>query len=182
MIRRVIHPFIRFLMRTFDLHGESATFTARYRVAKYRSGWPSVPYEVTGWTEPNKVVNTGLSHVIKLITGESALTLNNANARLGSGDNSTAEAAGQTNLQAATNKIWVAMDATYPTAESNRKTRFQATFAAGVATWTWLEDGFARGDPGSGGIMAGRKVVNHGAKGAGDSWILFCDLEAMSAT
>lgn len=75
-------------------------------------------------------------------TGSSAeganASYNNAQARIGVGDSSTAAAATQTDLQAATNKQFVGMDATFPTTAS-QSVSFQATFSTSVANFAWNE-------------------------------------------
>ena len=53
---------------------------------------------------------------------------NNANSLIGVGDSMTAFAASQTDLQAASNKLRKAMDATYPQVAANVLT-FRSTFA-----------------------------------------------------
>ena len=177
-LKPAIHPFIKWLMRTFEVHGEhSAVFDVKYQVIKYRAGH-SQPYEWTPWTEPNLVVTAGLTHLVRLATGELTTTLTNAAAQLGAGDSSTAAAAGQTDLQAASNKTWTAMDATYPTAVASNATIFQSTFAAGSASYAWNEVGIARG---AATILIGRRVQSFGTKGAGDSWILRSTLTATSS-
>lgn len=171
IIQPVIDPFVKWLMRTFDVHGYSARFDVRYTIIKFHENDLYNPYEIVR-TDSNMIVTTGLTHLVRLATGEVSTTLNNGNARVGSGDSTTAAALGQTNLQAATNKTWVAMDSGYPTNVASNATDFQARFGAGTGTWTWEELGIARGDPGSSGILIGRKVQSVGAKGAGDIWDL----------
>lgn len=63
---------------------------------------------------------------------------NNGQARIGVGDSSTAAAATQTDLQAATNKQFIGMDATFPTTAS-QSVSFQATFSTSVANFAWNE-------------------------------------------
>ena len=81
----------KWLATMLNRYGHSAVFDIRYRVLKFHGGC-SVPWEVTPWTVPNKIVDTGLTHLLRLAPGELTTTLNNANARLGSGDSSTAAA------------------------------------------------------------------------------------------
>jgi len=104
-------------------------------------------------------------------TGGQALTyFNNSNARIGVGDSNTAAAATQTGLQAASNKTYKAMDATYPqhtdgtTIASNTIT-LRSTFASGDANYAWEEwivDNATR--------ALNRKVQSMGTKVAGATW------------
>ena len=110
-------------------------------------------------------------------TGGQALTyFNNANAYIGVGDSSTAAADTQTDLQAATNKLRKAMDATYPlhtdttgTAGSKSIT-FRSTFATGDANFAWAEWALFNGS--SGGRMLNRKVESLGTKTSAATWVL----------
>jgi hypothetical protein len=81
--------------------------------------------------------------------GQALTYFNNANAAIGVGDSSTAPAATQTDLQAATNKVRVGQAATYPqhtdgtTAAANTIT-FQSSFPASggtAANYAWNEVG-----------------------------------------
>jgi hypothetical protein len=62
----------------------------------------------------------------------------NANAHIGVGDSSTAFSAAHTDLQAASNKLRKAMDATYPQQATNVLT-FRSTFGTSEANWAWAE-------------------------------------------
>lgn len=112
-------------------------------------------------------------------TADQALTyFNNARAAIGVGDSSTAAADTQTNLQAATNKLRKAMDATYPlhtdstgTAGSKSIT-FRSTFATTDANWTWNEWGVFNSATDATGRMLNRKVENLGTKTSAASWVL----------
>ena len=56
----------------------------------------------------NIFLTTGINELWKLATGQSANTFTNAQATIGIGDSATAASAGQTDLQAATNKLYKA--------------------------------------------------------------------------
>ena len=109
-------------------------------------------------------------------TGTAAQTLtyfNNGNAYIGVGDSSTAEAATQTDLQAASNKLRKAMDATYPqhtdaTTAGAATITFKSTFATGDANYAWQEWAIFNGS--SGGRMLNRKVQSLGTKTSASSW------------
>lgn len=116
----------------------------------------------------NLLVNAGIALLEDLLIGAGGTVFSNANARLGVGDSSTAAAAGQTDLQAATNKFRKAMDATYPS-RSGQTLTFQSTFGSGEANFTWAEWGTF--NSASGATMLNRKVEALGAKTTG-SWVL----------
>jgi hypothetical protein len=83
-------------------------------------------------------------------TGNALCWLNNANATLGIGDSSTAEALNQVDLQAATNKYYQAMDASYPltvdgTGATAMKTITAASNASPISV-TSTSHGYASGD------------------------------------
>ena len=126
------------------------------------------PYE-TVHVHGNLLVNAGIALLEDLLIGAGGTVFSNANAYLGVGDSSTAAAAGQTDLQAATNKLRKAMDSTYPS-RSGQTLTFRSTFATGDANWTWAEWGIFNAGP-TGGTMLNRKVEALGAKVTG-SWVL----------
>lgn len=86
----------------------------------------------------NLVVNTGGAIALDLIIGAGGTAFSNANAHIGIGDSSTAPAVGQTDLQAAVNKLRKAMDATFPSRAGQVLTS-QSTFGTGDANFTWNE-------------------------------------------
>lgn len=112
-------------------------------------------------------------------TAGQALTFyNNANAAIGVGDSTTAAADTQTDLQAATNKLRKAMDATYPqhtdttgTAGSKSVT-FKSTFATTDANWAWQEWGIFNSATAGIGRMLNRKVESLGTKTSAATWVL----------
>jgi hypothetical protein len=107
-------------------------------------------------------------------TAAQALTFfNNANAYIGVGDSTTAEAATQTDLQAATNKLRQVMDATFPThtdaTTSGAATiTFKVTFGTAAANFAWQEWAIFNGS--SGGRALNRKVASLGTKTSAASW------------
>lgn len=92
---------------------------------------------------------------------------NNANSYIGVGDSVTAYSAGQTDLQAATNKLRVAMDATYPQLATNVAT-FRSTFGTSQANYAWQEWGVFNAS--SAGTMLNRKVESLGTKTSAQTW------------
>lgn len=107
--------------------------------------------------------------------GQTLTYFNNGNSYIGVGDSSTAEAATQTDLQAASNKLRKAMDATYPThtdgtSSGSASAVWRSTFATTDANWVWNEWGIFNGS--SGGRMLNRKVQSLGTKTSAASWQL----------
>lgn len=105
--------------------------------------------------------------LVTLAAGAGGTAFNNANSYIGVGDSSTAFAAGQVDLQAASNKLRKAMDATYPQVATNVLT-FRSTFATGDANFAWNEWGVF--NAASGGTMMNRKVESLGTKTSSQSW------------
>lgn len=99
--------------------------------------------------------------------GEAVTPFNNANARIGVGDGTTAFSASQTDLQG-TNKLRKGMDAGYPTRSGNTVT-FRATYGSTEANFAWNEWGVF--NAASGGTMLNRKVESLGTKVSGSIWV-----------
>lgn len=104
---------------------------------------------------------------ITALTTATGTFFNNANSYIGVGDSTTAFAASQTDLVAATNKLRKAMDATYPQVSTNTIT-FRSTFATGDANFAWQEWGVFNAS--SSGTMMNRKVESLGTKTSAQSW------------
>ena len=113
------------------------------------------------------LTNVGRDLIAAAVHGGSYTAFNNANAYLGVGDSATAFAATQTDLQAATNKLRKAMDATFPTIAANVVT-VQSTFGTSDANWTWNE--FGTFNAAAAGSMLQRKVAALGTKVVGQTW------------
>lgn len=109
----------------------------------------------------NILVNTGIALMLDLLIGAGGTTFANANAYLAVGDSTTAAAASQTDLQAATNKVRQAMDSGYPS-RSGQTLTFRATFGTGVANFSIQEAGAFNAS--SAGTMLNRKVADLGTK------------------
>lgn len=116
--------------------------------------------------------NSGRNLIANAIVGAAYTAYNAANAYLGVGDSSTAFAATQTDLQASSNKLRKAMDATFPTQSTNILT-FQATYGSSEANFAWNEWGVFNAS--SSGTMLNRKVESLGTKSTG-SWTLTVSL------
>jgi hypothetical protein len=113
------------------------------------------------------ITDAGRNHMVQATVGAAVTAFNNANSYIGVGDSSTAYAAGQTDLVAATNKLRKAMDATYPSGGTNVLT-FRSTFATSDANWAWNEWGIFNAS--SAGTMLSRKVESLGTKTSAQTW------------
>lgn len=125
----------------------------------------------------NLLVYGGGSAVWDLLIGAGNVTaFDNSNAYLGVGDDNTAAAATQTDLQASSNKHREAMDATYPQhtdgtgSSSNAQVTFKSSMETGDANFTWQE--WALFNASSSGRMLNRKVASLGTKTSSDTWTL----------
>lgn len=149
-------------------HEDIAPFSGRegefYR--KFR------PYDVVV-AERNGLLNEGINELWALICGGTATAYNNANTRLGVGDSSAAFDATHTDLQAATNKLFKAMDTGFPTYGSAQKATFRASFTSSEANWGWNEWGLDNG--GTGLKNMNRKVETLGTKSTG-TWVLTVEI------
>lgn len=152
---------------TTQLH-ETLNYRTRWTVRKYACEADRLadrPYDVVV-VDGNMLLNAGIGLLWDLAIGAGGTAWNNANARIGVGDSTTAEAAGQTALQAATNKTYRAMAASYPQ-RSAQKVTWRAVFAAADANYDWREFTVDNGT-----IALNRKVQNLGTKAAGSEWTL----------
>jgi hypothetical protein len=118
----------------------------------------------------NLLLNEGITELLNLLVGAGGTTaFNNANARLGVGDSTAVAVATQTDLQAAVNKTYLVMDATYPQV-SGQTVTFKATAGPAVGNHGWKE--FVADNGAAAGKTLNRKVEDHGAKASGDTWVL----------
>lgn len=140
----------------------------RYTLRKYRREvTPEDLYEVIELA-PNVFLTAGITEVLKLATGAAATAFSAANARLCVGDSNTAATAGQTDLQAVTNKFRQLVDGT-PVVTGNTVT-FAATFTAANANFAWQEVGVA--NTSVAGPMWSRTVSALGTKASPAVWVL----------
>ncbi len=114
------------------------------------------------------LTNAGRDAMVAGVTGGAPTQFNNANSYIGVGDSTTVFAATHTDLQAATNKLRKAMDATYPTVATNVVT-FKSTFATTDANFAWQEWGVFNAS--TAGTMLSRKVESLGTKTSAQSWV-----------
>ena len=130
------------------------------------------PYEVIEGSG-NLLMYGGASALWQRLIGTGITAFDNTNAYIGVGDSSTAAAATQTDLQAATNKHREAMDATYPqhtdgTTSGAASIVYKSTFETGDANFAWEEWGIFNGSTGN--RMLNRKVTALGTKTSSDEW------------
>lgn len=145
------------------------------------------PFEVVE-KEHNALFYGGSSNFWQCLLGNGTGTagqvltyFNNANAALGVGDSSTANALGDNDLTAATNKLRRAMDATYPLHSPGvvvgaRDAVFRSTFATGDANWVWNEWGTFNSATAGTGRMLNRVVASLGTKTSAATWVLTATL------
>jgi len=160
---------------------ELANWLCRYRLSKYHEDIEPFqgredefhqlfkPYEVIEG-EGNCLLNTGIDEMWDLVTGAVSGAdhiLDNTHAQIGVGDSSTAADATQTDLQAATNKTYKGMEATYPTSTSQKAT-FKSSFGAAEANYAWNEWVVKQSTSAK---CLNRKVENLGTKTSG-TWTL----------
>jgi hypothetical protein len=157
---------------------EPARWHCRYRLSKYRQDIGSYrgreskfhqlfkPYEVREG-EGNCLLNTGIDEMWDLINGDSANHFNNAAAQIGVGDSSTAASPSQTDLQAAGNKTYKAMESGYPTSTAQKAT-FKSSFGESDANYAWNEWVVKQSASGK---CLNRKVESLGTK-SGGTWTL----------
>ena len=159
-----------------DPHGDIA--------AALRAGAPLDDFAPSGVIERegNLLMYGGASCLWQCLigngTGTAAQTLtffNNGNAAIGVGDSSTAAAATQTDLQAATNKLKKAMDSTYPqhtdaTTSGAATITFRSTFGTSDANWAWAEWVVGNSATAATGRILNRKVESLGTKTSSATW------------
>ena len=153
---------------------DKAHWQAEWIIKKYHGeACPENLYAVDN-INGNLLLNDGITLLLNLLIGSGGTAYNNANAKIGVGDSTTAAAATQTGLQASTNKTFKAMDTGYPQI-SGQKVTFQATFGTSEANFSWQEFTVVNAADDSG-TNLNRKVENHGTKASGDTWVIQCSV------
>lgn len=120
----------------------------------------------------NMLLNAGITRMWNLITGTATNPYNNANARIGVGDSTAAEAPTQTELQG-TNKLFKGMDSGFPQV-SDQTAVFKSTFGGAEANFAWNE--FAVDNGAGAAELMNRKVSNQGTKTAGQTWVVTLEI------
>jgi len=151
---------------------DSATHRTVWTIEKRRVTEPT-PYAIETF-EGNLLLNEGITNLLTLGMGGAGTDYGNTNAYIVVGDSSTAAAATQTGLQAASNKAWAAMEATYPQV-SNQSIIFRSVFDDGEAEFAWNEFSVGNSNDDSGQNL-NRKVEAKGTKTAGESWTITCTI------
>ena len=136
-----------------------------FRIEKFVDG-ESVPYEVLEYK--NAYVNAGGALLLDKLIGAAGTVFDNTNAYIGVGDSSTATTAGMTDLQASTNKLRKAMDATFPS-RSGQVMTWKSTFGSAEANFAWNEIGIFNAS--SSGTMLCRTAQTMGTKASGTTWV-----------
>ena len=135
----------------------------------------NLPYKVSEF-EQNVLLNEGINELWTIVASASSGTkFDNSNAYLGVGDDDTAAAASQTGLQAATNKLYKAMDGGFPTFGTSQKATWRATFGGSDANFAWKEFTVANGNSDSAKNL-NRKVEDEGTKTSGQTWELTLEI------
>ena len=148
---------------------DKSNHSTKWTIRKYKTDEDFVSgkeYEIIEIAD-NLLLNAGITLLLNLLAGLGGTAYSNANAYIGVGDSSTAEAATQTNLQAATNKTYKAMATSYP-AVANQTITFQAVFGSGDANYAWNE--FVVGNSNTGVTALNRKVSAQSTKASGQTW------------
>ena len=161
---------------------EPVLWRARWTVEKRWGDDQSVePYEVID-REGNLLMYGGASLLWEQSMGNGTSTadqtltyLSNARAAIGVGDSNTAAAATQTDLQASTNKLRKAMEASYPnhsdgTSSGNASNSYRSLFGTSDANFAWAEWGVFNSATAATGRMLNRKVESLGTKTSAASW------------
>ena len=126
------------------------------------------PYDVSRF-EGNIGLNEGIAELWDLACGLGSPTAyNSANARVGVGDSTTAEAATQTGLLGL-NTAFKAMDTGYPS-RSAQTVSFRGTFGGTEANFAWQEFTVDNGATPNKNLI--RKVSDQGTKTSGQTWEL----------
>jgi len=151
---------------------DSANMKKRWVITRYKDEKDYAegrPYDVSEFLE-NVLLNEGIAVLQTLLIGTGGTAFSNAAAYLGVGDSSTAAAAAQTGLQAASNKLYKAMESGYPSV-SGQTTTWRSVFGSGDANFAWAEFTVANGNSDAA-VNLNRKVSAQGTKTAGQVWTL----------
>lgn len=176
-----------------SLHYDPATWHCHITLAKFWGDWhpEAEPFAVEEW-DGNMLVYGGVSLLWQYALGNGVTTagqtltfLQNGKAAIGVGDSSAATAAGQTDLQATTNKLRVLMDTGYPShtdgvVAASNTLRFRSTFDTTQANFAWNEAGVFNTATAGAGRMLNRKVQAMGTKTNTASWQITFDVSIQS--
>jgi hypothetical protein len=136
----------------------------------------ALPHPVQITWEGNVGLNEGLALLLDLLIGAGGTVYSNANAYLGVGDSNAAESPSHTGLQASTNKLYKAMDGSYPQ-RSSQTVDWRATFGSSEANFAWEEYTVCNGNSDAS-TNLNRKITSKGTKASGESWTLSLQITA----
>ena len=124
--------------------------------------------------ERNCLLNEGINEFWTILCSASGTKFDNANAQTGVGDSTVAEAATQTDLQAATNKAYVGMMTGFPTYGTAQKATWKSSYDGTTANYAWEEFIVRNGATALKDIC--RKVSAQGTKASGQVWELSIEI------
>lgn len=156
---------------------ERLGFKPEWEIRKFRndeSFKKDKPYAIEK-IEGNLILDEGATLLQALLIGGAGTAWDNSNSYLGVGDSNTAAAESQTGLLAATNKLYKAMEATFPSTAA-RVTTWKAIFGTSDANWAWEEFSLSNGSGGDSATNMNRKVSSKGTKTSGETWTLYFKL------
>ena len=114
------------------------------------------------------LTDAGLAFIAEAVIDDDTPTFfDNSNAYIGVGDSTDAFDATETDLQASSNKVRKAMEASYPQRDGAELT-FRSLFGTSDANFDWEEWGVFNAS--TSGVMLNRKVENLGTKADTQSW------------
>lgn len=135
------------------LHEQPKTLKGQWRAAYYAGDWTAAQIDAGEAGPPvevhdgeNLLVNVGIQLLEDLLIGAAGDPYSSANAYIGIGDSATAAAAGQTNLQASTNRVKKVMDATFPS-RASQTISWRCTFATSEGNFAINEAGLFNDGP-----------------------------------
>ena len=118
----------------------------------------------------NLLLNSGINVAWDLICGAGGTPFDNGHAYIGVGDSSANPSdATKTGLQAASNKLNKAMDATYPLAAAAQAEVWRSTFGSTDANWAWAEITVSNANDFTHALN--RLVSAMGTKASGATWV-----------
>jgi len=120
------------------------------------------PYEIDE-EKGNLFLDSGINHLWDIITGDTVDEYDNANARIGVGDDDTPASSDQTGLQGTAE--FEGMESGYPQAGADQLAIFRAEFGEDDGNFHWHE---MTVDDGS--VSLNRYVSDKGVKEQGDVW------------
>lgn len=148
-----------------------------WRIRKFRNDEDckkNRPYEVKTF-KGNCLLNEGINELWTILCSAGGTKWDSANAYLGVGDSSAGEDAAQTGLQAETNKLYKAMEATFPTYGTSQKATWKSSFGSAEANFAWNEFTVSNTNSDTGKNL-NRKVSSQGMKQSGQTWELTLEI------